>query len=200
MQVVKQIIVTGPDGFAIFQVSDGSTFEVFPNSRSGIPRQSVQPERPAWICARASESSHRKARGQPNNNRVNTPTAVISVRGTAFDVAVEEGIPRSWLRKRGWSSTCAAPVERAEAAEFRRIPARLSRSASGSEFFSVRDATIQQGLRAAAEAIYRIVYRAPTAGGSPVPGSTGGGRPGDTDTNNPPPPPPPPPPAAPANE
>src|SRR3954451_19090862 len=29
----RQIIVTGPDGFAIFEVSDGSTFEVFPNSR-----------------------------------------------------------------------------------------------------------------------------------------------------------------------
>jgi ferric-dicitrate binding protein FerR (iron transport regulator) len=29
---VKQVIVTGPDGFARFQVSDGSTFEVYPNS------------------------------------------------------------------------------------------------------------------------------------------------------------------------
>src|SRR5450759_3206250 len=30
---VRQVIVTGPDGYAAFQVSDGSTFEVFPNSR-----------------------------------------------------------------------------------------------------------------------------------------------------------------------
>ena len=29
---VQQMIVTGADGHAIFQVSDGSTFEVFPNS------------------------------------------------------------------------------------------------------------------------------------------------------------------------
>src|ERR1700730_2193671 len=29
---VQQVIVTGPDGFARFQVSDGSTFEVYPNS------------------------------------------------------------------------------------------------------------------------------------------------------------------------
>ena len=28
----QQIIKTGPDGYAKFQVSDGSTFEVFPNS------------------------------------------------------------------------------------------------------------------------------------------------------------------------
>src|SRR5215217_7195287 len=30
---VRQVIVTGSDGFAVFEVSDGSTFEVYPNSR-----------------------------------------------------------------------------------------------------------------------------------------------------------------------
>src|SRR5262249_60467470 len=29
----QQIVVTGADGFATLQVSDGSTFDVFPNSR-----------------------------------------------------------------------------------------------------------------------------------------------------------------------
>src|ERR1700733_10667111 len=29
---VQQVIITGPDGYAKFQVSDGSTFEVYPNS------------------------------------------------------------------------------------------------------------------------------------------------------------------------
>src|SRR5690349_10402416 len=28
-----QMIVTGPDGWALFHLSDGSTFEVFPNSQ-----------------------------------------------------------------------------------------------------------------------------------------------------------------------
>src|ERR1700738_4135460 len=28
----KQVIVSGPDGYALFQISDGSTFEVYPNS------------------------------------------------------------------------------------------------------------------------------------------------------------------------
>ncbi len=28
----RQVIVTGPDGFAQFEVSDGSTFQVYPNS------------------------------------------------------------------------------------------------------------------------------------------------------------------------
>ena len=30
---VQQLILTGPDGYAVFRVSDGSTFEVYPNSR-----------------------------------------------------------------------------------------------------------------------------------------------------------------------
>ena len=30
---VQETIVTGKDGYALFQVSDGSTFEVYPNSR-----------------------------------------------------------------------------------------------------------------------------------------------------------------------
>src|ERR1700710_1126676 len=30
---LKQLIVTGPDGYAKLQVSDGSTFEVYPNSK-----------------------------------------------------------------------------------------------------------------------------------------------------------------------
>src|SRR5882724_2315042 len=28
----RQVIITGPDGFAQFEVSDGSTFQVYPNS------------------------------------------------------------------------------------------------------------------------------------------------------------------------
>src|SRR5579871_3023004 len=30
---VRQVIITGPDGYAQFQVSDGSTFEVYPSSQ-----------------------------------------------------------------------------------------------------------------------------------------------------------------------
>src|SRR5438105_5542998 len=30
---VRELIITGPDGHALFQVSDGSTFEVYPNAR-----------------------------------------------------------------------------------------------------------------------------------------------------------------------
>ena len=35
----QQLVVTGPDGYARFEVSDGSTFEVFPNSKVVFARR-----------------------------------------------------------------------------------------------------------------------------------------------------------------
>jgi hypothetical protein len=84
----KEEIVTGPDGHAVFQISDGSTFEVFPNSRVTFQGQ--------WTIEDMLELVLGKIRVQiehkngPNHKRVQTPTAVISVRGTVFDVAVED--------------------------------------------------------------------------------------------------------------
>jgi len=86
----QQLIVSGPDGYAQFQVSDGSTFEVYSNARVvfrptmgnwkdllnvGIGRVKV------WI---------QHAPNRVNHNEVSSPTAVISVRGTVFDVVVED--------------------------------------------------------------------------------------------------------------
>ncbi|MGB9611637.1 MAG: FecR family protein, partial [Bryobacteraceae bacterium] len=85
----QQIIVTGPDGYAVFRVADGSTFEVFPNSRvtfranSGNWRDLVD----VWLGRIRVQIQ--KFGGAPNPNRVHTPTAVISVRGTVFDVSVD---------------------------------------------------------------------------------------------------------------
>jgi hypothetical protein len=86
---VKQVIVTGPDGFARFQVSDGSTFEVYPNSTVTF-RNNV----PNWrdlldVFVGRVKVHIQKWGGQPNPNRIHTPTAVISVRGTTFDVSVD---------------------------------------------------------------------------------------------------------------
>src|SRR5216684_1518064 len=87
---VRQLIITGPDGSAKFQVSDGSTFEVYPNSQV-IFRKNV----PNWrdlidvIIGRVRVHIEHFG-GQPNPNRVITPTAVISVRGTTFDVSVDD--------------------------------------------------------------------------------------------------------------
>jgi ferric-dicitrate binding protein FerR (iron transport regulator) len=86
----QQLIVTGPDGSATFQVSDGSTFEVFPNSKA-IFRETMGDWRDLirMVIGRVRvEIQH--LGGQPNPNKVRTPTAVVSVRGTIFDVTVED--------------------------------------------------------------------------------------------------------------
>lgn len=87
---VRDLIMTGPDGHAILQVSDGSTFEVYPNSRVVFRKNP-----PNWkdfldvLVGRVRV--HIEHFGSvPNPNRILTPTAVISVRGTTFDVSVDD--------------------------------------------------------------------------------------------------------------
>src|SRR5579863_5115859 len=86
---IRDLILTGPDGHALLQVSDGSTFEVFPNSRVVFRKNP-----PNWkdlldvLVGRVRV--HIEHFGNvPNPNRVLTPTAVISVRGTTFDITVD---------------------------------------------------------------------------------------------------------------
>jgi hypothetical protein len=86
---VKQLIMTGPDGQATFKVSDGSTFDVYPNSRVVFRKNA-----PNWkdlldvLVGRVKV--HIEHLYGPNPNRVLTPTAVISVRGTTFDISVAD--------------------------------------------------------------------------------------------------------------
>jgi len=84
----KEIIVTGPDGYAKFQIADGSTFEVFQNSRVTF-RDTFNPMEmlELWLGKIRVMIDHRNG---PNPRKVSTPTAVISVRGTVFDVTVED--------------------------------------------------------------------------------------------------------------
>jgi hypothetical protein len=87
---VQQRIVTGLDGHALFQVSDGSTFEVFPNSvvtfRKNPPNWKDLID--VWVGKVRLHIEHLGT--TPNPNRIRTPTAVISVRGTTFDVSVDD--------------------------------------------------------------------------------------------------------------
>ncbi len=85
----QRIIVTGPNSYAKFLLEDNSTFEVYENSTV-----TFKEDWPAWshllnvIMGRVKVIiDHSKG---PNNNSVTTPTAVISVRGTVFDVVVED--------------------------------------------------------------------------------------------------------------
>jgi hypothetical protein len=84
----KEVIVTGPDGHAVFQIADGSTFEVFPNSRVTFRDTFNFQDMLQLVLGRIRVTiEHRNG---PNHKKVSTPTAVISVRGTVFDVAVED--------------------------------------------------------------------------------------------------------------
>ena len=100
---VQQMIVTGSDGHALFQVSDGSTFEVYPNSQV-VFRRNPGNWRDLVDVFLGRIRVHIEHLGSlPNRSRIMTPSAVISVRGTTFDVSysddgevtlieVEEGI------------------------------------------------------------------------------------------------------------
>ena len=87
---IRDLILTGPDGHALLQVSDGSTFEVFPNSRV-VFRKNPPNWRDFLDVLVGRVRIHIEHLGNvPNPNRVLTPTAVISVRGTTFDIAVDD--------------------------------------------------------------------------------------------------------------
>ena len=85
-----QVVVTGADGYGVFQVADGSKFEVFPKSRVVFRanRGDWKDLLEVWLGKVRVQIEH--AGGVPNHNKVRTPTAVISVRGTIFDVDVED--------------------------------------------------------------------------------------------------------------
>src|SRR4029078_178696 len=88
---VTQVVVTGPDGHVVLQVSDGSTIEVYPNSRF-VFRKNPGNWRDLIDVFLGKVRVHIEHLGTaPNPNRVVTPTAVISVRGTTFDVTVDDG-------------------------------------------------------------------------------------------------------------
>jgi FecR protein len=84
----QQVIRTGADGYAKFQVSDGSTFEVFPNSEVTFRKTyGIGDLLNVWMGKVKVYIQHLP--GIPNPNNVTTPTALISVRGTIFDVQVD---------------------------------------------------------------------------------------------------------------
>ncbi len=193
---VNQVIVTGEDGFAVFQVSDGSTFEVYPNSRVTFRANPANWKDLLDVWLGRVKVHIQTLGNQPNPNRIRTPTAVISVRGTIFDVVVEEA-----------DSTLVSVEEGQVAVSHVTFPTKEPKLLNAGDNIRVykdqpiarvspnRDAIVQHTLKAAADAIYRAIY-SPRSGGG-LPGS-GGGRPlpGDVEQAPPPPPPdtPPPPP------
>jgi len=86
----QQIVVTGPDSYAQFRISDGSTFEVFANSRVIFRETPGDWQHLLNVFVGRVKVFIQHLPGVANPNNVTSPTAVISVRGTVFDVVVED--------------------------------------------------------------------------------------------------------------
>jgi ferric-dicitrate binding protein FerR (iron transport regulator) len=197
----RQVIVTGPDGFAEFKVAaDGSTFQVFANSRV------VFRENPAnWrdlldVFIGQIKVHIQKLGNQPNPNSVRTPTAVISVRGTIFDVVVEEDTDTTFV------SVDEGQVEVANLT----YPSGRGKLLNPGESIRViknvplaktvdKGSVMQGAIRAAAEALYQVILRTGPSAGGGSPGGTipSGGASGDKPKPGPPTTTPPPPAPAP---
>jgi hypothetical protein len=194
---VQQVILTGPDGFAKFQVSDGSFFDVYPNSNVVFRRNPGNLRDLLELVVGRVKIHIQRWGGQPNPNRIMTPTAVIAVRGTTFDVSVDDD-----------NETTMVAVEEGIVDVAHRLRPGKEKTLNAGETITVyaneplsqsvidKGALIQRVLHALANAVYTAATT--PAGGSPGTTIPVGKLPGQT---APPPPPttapPPPPPSAP---
>lgn len=187
----QQILITGADGHALLQVSDGSTYEVFPNSHV-VFRKNVPNWRDLIDVLLGQVRVHIQKLGNiPNPNRVITPTAVISVRGTTFDVIVDdEGESTLVQVEEGLVQVQHALLPRGEGKllsdgqelrVFKQSPLESKVIDKGS--------MVERAFRAMVDAVNTAVIRVRVPG--KIPGTGTGVGVGD---KGPPPPPPPPPP------
>ena len=92
-------IITGKDGKLVLALSDGSQAVVAPKTTL-IIQDLTQSPRTLFQMLKGKTRIHiEKLGGQPNPYRVNTPTAVIAVRGTIFDVEVNDDETQVYLHE-----------------------------------------------------------------------------------------------------
>lgn len=197
----KEVIVTGPDGAALFEVTDGSTFTVYPNSRVTFRNDYSSTNLLELLLGRIKVHIQRWG-GQPNNTSISTPTAVISVRGTTFDVVVEDDDSTQvdvqegevWVRHALFYNARPRVLKDGDSL-------RVTRSAPLAKAPVDKGVIFGRAARAGLDAVDTILWRGRAgAGGTPqVPGSRGpvgdtnGGGGGQTPAPPPPDGPPPPP-------
>lgn len=194
----EEVITTGPDGSALFKVADGSTFEVFPSSRVAFRTTPGNWEDllELWLGKVKVQIEH--PGGVPNHNKVRTPTAVISVRGTIFDVEYDpDASATTVLDEEG-----TVEVARALRLDDKKIlnageGIKVYKNDSIGRQFDKGDA-LKRVFRAAMDALSQEAINArtsaPSVGGTTAATPAGGTTAGDKN-NSPTPPPPPPPPA-----
>ena len=203
----QHVIKTGPDGYAKFQVSDGSTFEVFPNSEVTFRKTyGITDLLNVWMGKVKVYIQHFP--GVPNPNNVTTPTALISVRGTIFDVEVQDDGATFVTLDEGLVDVrhlqVASRIVSLHPGESVQVLPNIPLAALPHD----KGVVARQILRALQDAVRQAIYQRPngpgTSGGPVGPGTSGAQ--GDkgkntgtttgtgTGTGAPPAPPPPPPP------
>ncbi|MEO8099870.1 MAG: FecR family protein [Acidobacteriota bacterium] len=198
---VQETIVTGRDGHALFAVSDGSTFEVFPNAKVVFRKNPGNFKDLLDVMLGRVRVQIEHIGTTPNPNKVLTPTAVISVRGTIFDITVAENDENTLVE-----------VEEGSVEVVHALRGGRRVLAAGESVRVYRDENIAKGpdkgnimrqvVRMGMEAVMVATQPGGGVGGIGRPGGTIGGGVGDTTTTLPPPPTtaplPPPPPGPPA--
>ena len=86
---VGETVITGDDGFAQLTVEDGSHFLVYPNSQVVFRRNPGNLRDLIDLFLGRVKVYIQHLGDEPNPHRIFTPTAVISVRGTTFDVSID---------------------------------------------------------------------------------------------------------------
>lgn len=187
-----ETIVTGPEGFAEFRVADGSSFQVYPDSRVVFRKNSGTLRDLLDVYLGRVKVYIQHLGGRPNRHRIFTPTAVISVRGTIFEVSVDET-----------ETTLIAVDEGAVGVSHRLLPNNEEIAVeAGQSLIVYRDAPlakagidkgravrVMEGLARAAASVWQRSRgpggSAPSGGGN----GGGGGLPGDEPAPEAPPPP-----------
>jgi len=92
-------IITGKNGRLVLGLTDGSQAVIAPKSTVVIKDLSQSPRTLFEVIKGKTRVHIEKVGDQPNPYRVNTPTAVIAVRGTIFDVLVEDNETEVFLHE-----------------------------------------------------------------------------------------------------
>ena len=176
---VGELIVTGEDGFAHLQVADGSSFTVYPDSQVVFRKNPGNLKDLLDLFLGRIKVHIQKLGGGPNQQRVFTPTAVISVRGTVFDVSVDED-----------ETTVVAVDEGLVGVSHRLLPANIEVEVpEGQSLIIYRNAPLakarvdkSRAVAVADELARTLAYiwnRIGRRAGSSSGGAAGGGLPGD---------------------
>src|SRR5271156_4409073 len=167
---IQQVILTGPDGYAKFRVSDGSVFDVYPNSNVVFRKNPGNLKDLLDLVVGRVKIHIQRFGGQPNPNRIMTPTAAISVRGTIFDVSINDD-----------DETTIVSVEEGSVEVRHALKPGAAKIVNAGETLHVyRDEPLAQGaidknelahriVRALGDAAYRLAINPPRPLGVPVP-------------------------------